>query len=118
MKTQLFINAADRKSESWQVALWITLLLFVFGSVFVVMNRGWAETSDSDSKRAYHSGQVTAKRGNLIQIDNHDYAMRSDVVIEDDEGRPREEKELKTGTEVTFYLRQGNIDKIVIKLPK
>ena len=106
--------------ENWlNNALWLALFLLVIGSVLVVVNRGWsAETSDTDSKRAYHSGQVTAKRGNLIQINNQDYTMRSDVVIEDDEGRSREEKELKPGTEVNYYLKQGNIDKIVIRLPK
>jgi hypothetical protein len=88
------------------------------GSAIIVVNRGWAATSDSDSKRTYHSGQVTGKHGNVIQINNQDYTMRSDVVIEDDEGRPREERELKPGTEVNYYLKQGTIDKIVIRLPR
>lgn len=120
MAKRMELGVAHRSGmEDWlHSALWIILFLLVLGSVLIVVNRGWAETLGVDSKLTYHSGQVTAKRGNIIQINNQDYTMRSDVVIQDDEGRPREEKDLKPGVEVNFHLKQGNIDQIVIRLPK
>ncbi|MEW6246806.1 MAG: hypothetical protein AB1555_08870 [Nitrospirota bacterium] len=67
----------------------------------------------------FQSGQVTSvKSGTTLQINNTNYPLKPQVIIKDDEGRERDERELQPGVQVQYHLKGGQIDQIVIVLPK
>jgi len=77
-----------------------------------------AQMSGSGSLADFKSGQVTDRKGHQIEIDKKDYALQANVTVRDDEGRPRDLKEVTPGTFVQFHLKQGRIDQIVLELPR
>lgn len=77
-----------------------------------------AQTAGLESAGGYQSGQVTGKSGNSVQINKRDYPLAKDVAVKDDEGRPRELKDIKEGAEVLFHLRRDGIDQLIVVLPK
>jgi hypothetical protein len=76
-----------------------------------------AASPDAGPLDNFLPGEVTAKRDNVVQINNTPYTLAQDVSITDDRMRPMELKDLMPGTPVMFHLRQGRIDRIVILLP-
>jgi hypothetical protein len=115
-------NEADRFGfQGWAGALlWITLIIVAVLALFV--GGGWAQTtapeSSLDSKIRFQSGQVTAKQGSTLQINNQNYTLAPEALIKDDEGKPRAEKDLTPGTEVRFHVKRGDIDQIVVVLTR
>jgi hypothetical protein len=77
-----------------------------------------AQQSESAPSVDMVSGQVTAKRGQSIEINGREYMLNRNVVIKDEEGRPRELKDFEQGTEVRFHLKQERIDQLVLILAK
>jgi hypothetical protein len=116
------MHEADRLGfQGWVGALlWIALIIVAVLAIFV--GGGWAQTTDSgsspDSKIRFQSGQVTAKQGNSLQINKQSYSLHPEVIITDDEGKPRNEKDLVPGVEVRFHLKRGIIDQVIVILPK
>jgi len=102
----------------------VRALLIIVALVVLVVGGGWVQTADAqtsqDSTISYKSGEVTANGLTTIQIDKQDYALLSDAVITDDEGKPRDRKELVPGAFVKFHVstRRGGIDNIILILPK
>jgi len=107
----------------WAGAL-LGVALIIVALAVLVAGGGLVQTAGSqttqDSTISYKSGEVTANRETMIQIDSQDYSLLSDAVITDDEGKPRDRKELVPGTFVKFHVstRRGGIDKIIMILPK
>ncbi|HXF93000.1 MAG TPA: hypothetical protein VNK46_09590 [Nitrospiraceae bacterium] len=67
----------------------------------------------------FQSGLVTsAKSGTTLQINNTNFTLKPQVIIKDDEGRLRDERELLPGVQVQYHLKEGQIDQIMIVLPK
>ncbi len=67
----------------------------------------------------FQSGLVTsAKSGTTLQINNTNYPLKPQVIIKDDEGRERDDRDLVPGVQVQYHLKEGQIDQIVIVLPK
>lgn len=67
----------------------------------------------------FNTGQVTApKSGTTVEINDRLFTTKRQVVIHDDEGRPRDEKDLRLGSEIKFHMKDGEIDEIIIILPK
>jgi hypothetical protein len=62
-------------------------------------------------------GEVTDKRDNVIRIDSREYPFLADVIVKDQNLTPRTLKDVVTGTQVMFHLKQGRIDQIIILLP-
>ncbi|MBM4132799.1 MAG: hypothetical protein FJ245_03435 [Nitrospira sp.] len=77
-----------------------------------------AETGSHESTGGYQSGHVTGKSGDSIQINQRTYPVAKDATVKDDEGRPRELKDIKEGAEVLFHLKRDTIDQLVVVLPK
>lgn len=102
----------------------IALVLLVVGGTTISdlsmhgIMRGWAQTAVANFMANFLSGQVTANQGNDIQINNKNYPLQQGVTIIDDEGKPRDLKDLPPGAEVKFHLKNGQIDQIVLILPK
>ncbi len=116
------VSEADQLGfQGWPGALlWMALIIVAVLAIFV--GGGWAQTADSgsspDSQIRFQSGQVTAQQGRTVQINNQDYPLLEEVVITDDEGKPRSQKDLVPGTDVKFHVKRGSIDKIIVILPK
>ncbi len=65
------------------------------------------------------SGLVTAAtHGTTLQINNTNFTLKPQAIIKDDEGRVRDERDLLPGVQVQYHLKEGQIDQIVIVLPK
>ena len=102
----------------------IALVLLVVGGTTISdlslqgIAGGWAQTLDRGSLVNLKLGHVTAMRGTDIQIDHKEYPLTSDVTITDDEGRPKDLKDLGPGTLVRFHVKNNQIDQIVIMLPR
>ncbi len=110
---------ANREAiDEWLgIVPWFTLILLVMGTALIV-NGSWAETTDSDPTAHFPTGEITAIRGNEISIDGRKYSLSSNVVIKDTEGRQREGKDLVPGTLVRFLARGGQVNQIILILPR
>lgn len=115
----------DTRFDSWPDSVRrVALALLLVGGVTIgggptgQLIEGWAQTAGPSSMANFLSGQVTANEGNDIQINNKNYPLQKGVTITDDEGKPRDLKDLVPGAEVKFHLKNGQIDQIVLVLPK
>jgi hypothetical protein len=83
---------------------------------------GYADPASGDPRASLlllQPGEVTANNGGGdVVINNHRYMALPSVTVTDDEGRPRELKEVVPGTQVRFHLRGEKIDQLVILLPR
>ena len=67
----------------------------------------------------YKSGQVTEVRPpSSIEIDERSYELKTDVVILDREGEPLELVRILPTSLVKFHLKEGRIDRMVVRLPE
>ncbi len=64
------------------------------------------------------SGRLTAKQEKSAEINGQDYAFHLKIVFADDQGRQREWKEFRRGDYVQYHLKQGQVDFLVLELPK
>lgn len=71
-----------------------------------------------DSVKSLPSGQITAKRESEIQIDQKTYPLQPNVLVQDEEGRPLDFNALQVGTRVSFHVKNGRIDQIVVALAR
>jgi hypothetical protein len=94
------------------------LLLFLIGFAISDIPIGNAQTSFTDSLMGFQSGMVTDLRPGVLQINNKDYEVITEVSIKDEEGKPIEFNDIVRNAEVKFHLKQGHIDKIVLILPR
>lgn len=84
------------------------------------LHEGWAQTSKLPSfvVASFTPGKVTDIQGKTIQINGKNYELKPDVVIQDHEGISIEPAGLVPGLDVKFHLKEGQIDQMVIMLPK
>jgi hypothetical protein len=87
-------------------------------------NPAFSAVSDPDPPQAQapaagmKSGRLTAKHDKAAEIDGRDYAFHSKIEFADDAGRAREWKEFRRGDYVQYHLKQGQIDFLLLELPK
>ncbi len=99
--------------------LWagVFALVLVGGSAFGAKNDPdppSVEVPTTDMK----SGRLTAKQEKSAEINGQDYAFHLKIVFADDQGRQREWKEFRRGDYVQYHLKQGQVDFLVLELPK
>jgi len=105
---------------------WRTGLLALMLAVGMIFSVAVAGAADVDPKAErpqipttdMKSGQITAKSEQSVAINGHDYAFQKNVVFADDEGEWREWTEFKKRDRVQFHLKQGQIDYLILVLPK
>ena len=120
---QNHVNDGNRRERARHL-LRIAVALLIIGGVpiggltLVGVDEGLAQSSGSASLADFKSGQVTDRQGNRLEIDKKDYLLKSDVTVRDDEGKPRDLKEVTPGSIVQFHLKQGRIDQLVLVLPR
>ncbi len=86
--------------------------------VFASLSTGLGWVIDPAILKTFQDGVVNAHLGQEVRINSKDYALHSQVVIRDEEDRPKSLKDLARGTEVKFHLKTGKIDEIIIMLPE
>lgn len=80
---------------------------------------GLCQTVSPPVTVGYKSGQVTEVRPpSSIEIDERSYELKVDVMILDHEGEPLELARILPTSLVKFHLKEGRIDKMVVKLPQ
>ncbi|MEW6543753.1 MAG: hypothetical protein AB1411_09085 [Nitrospirota bacterium] len=108
-----------RGGDGWLGGLlWITLIFLVAGTALVIGSGGFAQTTGTATTLTFQTGQVTAVGKTTIRINAREYSLSSEVVIRDDEGKPRELKDLTPGSDVKFHVKRDSIDQIILLLPR
>lgn len=80
---------------------------------------GLCQTVSPPVTVGYRSGQVTEVRPpSSIEIDERSYTLKTDITILDDEGEPLEFARILPTSLVKFHLKEGQIDKMVVRLPQ
>ncbi|MBI4000221.1 MAG: hypothetical protein HY348_00355 [Nitrospira defluvii] len=99
------------------VALGLLALMQVVPSVSTV---GFAQTEIvmPFSTAGFQSGVIDEVQGSTIRIDGRSYALKSAVLVVNHEGEPLELERIIPTSLVKFHLKEGHIDKMVVKLPQ
>ena len=63
-------------------------------------------------------GEVTSMGPKQVVIGSKPYSLTDDAVIKDDREQSLELKNISIGDRVAFHLRQGQIDQLVLLVPK
>ncbi|MGH7165308.1 MAG: hypothetical protein ACREIS_07275 [Nitrospiraceae bacterium] len=96
----------------------VLALLAAEGGPIGGLHDGWAQTAGSTSSANAMQGEITARQGYDIRINHQAYTLHRDVIIKDDEGRPKNLADLTPGATVTFQVKQGQINEIVVVMPR
>ncbi len=70
------------------------------------------------SAGGFAQGVVTAVHDASIDIDGRSYSLKVDALIINDLGQPIEIGSVLLSSEVKFHLKAGQIDKMVVTLPR
>ena len=66
----------------------------------------------------FQSGVIDEVQGSTIRIDGRSYVLKSDVLVINHEGEPLALDRIIPTSLVKFHLKEGHIDKMVVKLPQ
>ncbi len=99
------------------VALGLLALMQVVPFVSTV---GFAQTEIvmPFSTAGFQSGVIDEVQGSTIRIDGRSYVLKSAVLVVNHEGEPLELERIIPTSLVKFHLKEGHIDKMVVKLPQ
>ena len=97
-------------------------VLVLFLGMVLGASLGWADEQPKGGTltpdASFDQGIITKNSGNTIQINGTNYKVDPDIVVEDDEGRTRDLRELTPGVPVQFHLQKKKIDQLIWILPK
>ena len=99
------------------VALGVLALMQAAPSVLSV---GFTQTEIAMpfSTAGFQSGVIDEVQGSTIRIDGRSYVLKSAVQVVNHEGEPLELERIIPTSLVKFHLKEGHIDKMVVKLPQ
>lgn len=103
----------------WVNSVSAIAVMVVMGTLMVSSNFGIVVAAQKEVSQieGFVMGEVTDKRDNVIRIDSREYPFLADVIVKDQNLTPRTLKDVVTGMQVMFHLKQGRIDQIIILLP-
>lgn len=106
--------------DGWlgSVLLALFALLAAQGGSVGALHEGWAQSAGSPSNANPMQGEITARQGNQIRINSQTYVLHQQVIVKDEEGRPRGLADLTPGAMVTFQVKQGQISEIILVMPR
>ena len=95
-------------------------LSLTLAAVLLVAGAGgaWAHGSDSHPMDKFQAGQVTGKTDRSVRIDGREYALHPKVVIQDDEGRPKQLQDFTTDRYVRYQLKDDRVKELILVTPK
>ncbi|MGQ0810012.1 MAG: hypothetical protein ACT4OO_02150 [Nitrospiraceae bacterium] len=82
------------------------------------LSAGFAEMTPAVVVTPSKTGMVTEVTGNDIHIDGYAYRIKEDAEIVDHEGVPLHITSIISNAEVKFYLKNGQINKMIVTLPQ
>ena len=98
------------------------LIVLLCGALFLASLTAQSVASSQrggpGAEGAYQSGVVTSLLGSRIEIDNTYYRLHKLVTVTDDEGTVLTLKDLGSGARVRFHLKGGQVDRIILMLPR
>ena len=86
--------------------------------VEVGIGQVYGEQNVSPIMTNLQSGEVNTNSGNSVTVGGKTYPLHPAVMIQDDEGRPRQLKEVVPGMSVKFHVKGEQIDQLIIVLPR
>jgi hypothetical protein len=84
---------------------------------------GFAQTEQTQdrmpfSTAGFQSGVIDEVQGSTIRIDGRSYVLKSAVLVVDHEGELLELERIIPTSLAKFHLKEGHIDKMVVKRPQ
>ncbi len=96
--------------------LWVGLSFMALNASIMAPSTSLGQTTISVINMM--RGEVTSTGPKQVVVGSKPYILTDDVVIKDDRERSVELKNISIGDRVAFHLRQGQIDQLVLLLPK
>ncbi len=112
------VNRSVRSGWVGSFLLVVLALLAAEASPIGGLRDTWAQPAGSSSNVPAMQGEITARQGYDIRINNQAYTLSRTLIIKDDEGRPKTLADLTPGATVSFQARQGQIHEIVLVMPR
>jgi L-cysteine desulfidase len=105
--------------NGWANSVLAIAVIVVLGTLMVTSTSDIVVAAQKEVSQIedFVMGEVTGKQENVIRIDSKEYSFFADVIVKDQNLTPRALKDVVTGTQVMFHLKQGRIDQIIILLP-
>jgi hypothetical protein len=70
------------------------------------------------STAGFQTGVIDEVQGSMIRIDGRSYVLKTAVVVVNHEGETLELERIIPTSLVKFHLKEGHIDKMVVKRPQ
>jgi len=95
--------------------VWLVLTL-----VFLIAGESESLAHDQDDRRVsqVESGQLTGVSNRGVQINRRDYGLHPKVILQDDEGRPKQLQDFKAGMFVQYQLKDDLVRQLILVTPK
>mgnify|MGYP001616261161 CR=1 FL=1 len=78
----------------------------------------WAQSSNAESLAGLEEGEITGVSSTTLEVQGRLYHLHPKMTLRDDEGRPMEWKQLRSGMVVQYQLKEGAVYKIIVLLPR
>lgn len=78
----------------------------------------WADVPNMLQIGKLPEGEITAVGSTTLDVAGRLYAVHPKLTIVNDEGRPMEWKQLKTGMVVQYSVKEGSLDRIIVLMPR
>lgn len=106
------------KSKAIVVAFGLLTLMQWFPLISSVSFGQTVENTMPFSTVGFQSGVVDEVQGTTIRIDDRSYVVKSDAQVVDHQGRPLDLDQIVPTSEIKFHLKEGRVDKMMVKLPQ
>ncbi|OGW49604.1 MAG: hypothetical protein A2V62_09120 [Nitrospirae bacterium RBG_19FT_COMBO_58_9] len=77
-----------------------------------------AQAANAESLAGLEEGEITGVGATTLEVQGRLYHLHPKMTLRDDEGRPMEWKQLRSGMVVQCQLKEGAVYKIIVLLPK
>jgi hypothetical protein len=78
----------------------------------------WAQSSNAESLAGLEEGEITGVGSTILEVQGRLYHLHPKMTLRDDEGRPMEWKQIRSGMVVQYQLKEGAVYKIIVLLPR
>jgi hypothetical protein len=78
----------------------------------------WAHGGDDFTTDKFQAGRVTGKTDRTVRIDGREYPLHPRVVIQDDEGNPKQLQDFTADLYVRYQLKDDRVKQLILVTPK
>ena len=94
------------------------VLGIVLAAVLLAAGLPDARAHEAGEERHYQYGQITGTSHRTVSINGREYALHPKVVMQDDEGRPKQLQDFKPDTYVQYQLKDELVRLLILVTPK